>query len=175
MNTPDWGLTVAYFLHMITTVIAVGGLAFMVLFLAPLGRKKKSDPEFMYQQLKIIRSLEAAGWFCAAVLVGTGMLQMSANPNYNGLLVFENRWSAAILSKHLFFLLAVLLSAYISLVLLPGLRRSFLRASQRASSPDLQNSADALSTEFNRATNFITIDLILAIIILGFTAIARVS
>jgi hypothetical protein len=160
---------------MIATVVSVGGLAAMVIFLAPLGRKKKTNLELINLHLKIIRRIEAAGWFCAAVLVGTGLLQMSANPNYSGFLEIGNRWTIAILIKHLFFLLVVILSAYISLVPLPGLRRSYLRASQRASNLNLVKTMEDLSTEVNRVTTYIVVDLILAVFILGLTAIARVS
>jgi len=175
MTEPGWGLPVVYLLHMLATVVSVGGLTTIVFFLAPLAGKKKQDLEFISLQLKIMRRLEAVGWFCAALLVGTGLLQMSASPNYTGLLEIENRWSAAILIKHLFFFLMVLMSVYFSLVTLPGLRRSLLKASTHPSSPGREPALENLSAQIDRAGLLITIDLLFAIIILFFTAIARVS
>ncbi|MFN2159792.1 MAG: hypothetical protein ACK2U3_05130 [Anaerolineales bacterium] len=175
MNTPDWGLTLTYFLHMVATVVSVGGIFIMFFSLASLASLRKPDIETINLQLKIVHRLEAAGWFCAAVLVGTGLLQMSANPNYIGFLEIDNRWSSAILIKHLFFLLIALVSVYISLVLLPRVRRSFLQASHLSPGPALEKLLDNLSAEFNRVTIFIAVNFIFAIIILSLTAVARIS
>jgi hypothetical protein len=51
---------------------------------------------------------------------------MSGNPNYEGLLAFENPWSAAILLKHIVFLLMIAVSAYLTWGVIPKLRRTIL-------------------------------------------------
>ena len=171
MDTPSWALAFAYWLHMIATVIWIGGLAALALFIIPAARKSLPVGEFAVMLEGLQRRLDPWGWFCLAVLLATGMLQMSANPNYNGFLAFNNRWAVAILLKHLLFLGMAAISAYITWGLLPQLRRlSFQLA--HAKGDDQDSVSEKL---FAQERLLIYINLVLGILILALTAIARAA
>jgi hypothetical protein len=107
------------------------------------------------------------------------MLQMGANPNYEGFFTISNVWSGAILIKHLFFLGMTGISAYLTWGLLPQMRRlALLRARDQAK---IINSAgqqaDALPEIEARILRqeelLLRLNLVLGVLVLAMTAVAR--
>jgi hypothetical protein len=93
---------------------------------------------------------------------------MIASPSYEGLLQVSNRWSQAILIKHIAFLAMTAVSAYLTWVLLPGLRRLALlhaRGQEPSGMAELEK----------RERSLLRLNLILGIVVLGLTALARAS
>lgn len=167
-TTPEWALALIYWLHMLATIIWIGGLAAVVLLVLPAARQSLPPGDFAAFLEKIQRRLDPAGWLSLMVLLGTGMFQMSASPDYAGFLAFNNRWAIAILIKHLFFIGMVAVSAYLTWGLLPALRRTALRRAKE--SPSIET--DRLA---QREIWLLRVNFILGVIILGLTALARVS
>jgi uncharacterized membrane protein len=116
----------------------------------------------------IQRRLDPLGWFCLAVLAVTGMFQMSSNPNYQGFLAITSPWAMAILFKHLVILLMVALSAYLTWVLLPQVRRTAL---QRAAGQD----TPPVESLLQREQRLLRLNLILGVLVLALTAAARAA
>ena len=178
MATPDWALTFAYWLHMVATVLWIGGLAAMIFLVVPLGRDNLDHSQAAKLQLKSLQRLNSLVWFSLVVLVGTGMLQLSSHPEYQGFLDISNRWSTAILVKHLVILIMILLTAYLTWIVTPKLSRAVLLYAHPRQSNDVgPGRAQFYSTREHsrRAVLLLTINLILGICVLGLTAIARVS
>ncbi len=124
---PMWALTLAYWLHMLATVVWIGGLTSMVLFVLPAAQSSLGPQEYAGFLDRVTRKLDPLGWLSLTVLVGTGLFQMSASPNYAGFLVIGNRWAVAIFIKHLVFGAMIAVSAYLTWGVLPALRRLALR------------------------------------------------
>ncbi len=176
-STPLWGVSLAYWLHMLATVVWIGGLSSLALLVLPSARRVLDDAAYAVFLGELQRRLDTLGWFSLAVLAGTGMVQMSANPNYQGFLAISNRWASVILIKHLVIVVMVIVSATITWGVLPGLRRAALRvgrAGNEAASADTKR-----IQEVKRATlanvRLIRINLILSMIVLALTAIARAA
>jgi uncharacterized membrane protein len=166
--TPNvWALSFTYWLHMLATVVWIGGLSALVLLVLPAARKALDAASYANLLGAIQRRLDPLGWICLLVLAGTGMFQMSANPNYQGFLEVSNRWAATILVKHLVFLVMVLVSGYLTWGLLPRLQR--LALLQTRGQP-----ADAGSL-LRREANLLRLNLVLGVIVLALTAVARAS
>jgi hypothetical protein len=93
---------------------------------------------------------------------------MSANPNYNGLLSISNRWAASILIKHVLFLGMIAVSAYMTWALFPAIRRNALLKAK---------GVDAIEGgKLERREIFLLrLNLLLSVLILGLTALARSS
>ena len=167
-TAPVWGLTIVYWLHMLATVIWIGGLAALVWLVLP-AAGSLLEPETYAKFLgSIQRRLDPLGWLCLLVLVGTGLFQMSENDNYQGFLVFDNPWAAAILIKHLVFFVMIGVNAWTTWGVLPGLQRAALlqaRGKISLEAPRLQK----------RSLLLLRINLVLSIIVLALTALARVS
>lgn len=123
---PAWMLPTAYWLHMAATVIWIGGLVFQAVVLFPLLETAIDAPTRARLLESVRRRFEPLAWLSLAVLVATGLTQMAAHPLYQGVLVIQNQWSAAILAKHVAVGAMVLLSAYQTWGLHPQLGRQAL-------------------------------------------------
>lgn len=170
MDTPAWALTLAYWLHMLATVVWIGGLAALGIFVLPAARRSLAAAAYADLLAAIQRRFEPLAWFSLAVLTGTGMFQMSASPSYTGFLAFENRWAWAILIKHIFFLGMAGISAYLTWGLLPKTRRLALLRSRQA-----EGAAEPAARLEAQELRLLQLNLILGIIVLALTAIARAA
>ncbi|MBC8507460.1 MAG: CopD family protein [Anaerolineales bacterium] len=168
MNTPTWALTSAYWLHMLATVIWIGGLAILTLLVIPAARKILDEITYATFLENVQRRLDPLAWFSVVVLLGSGMLQMSANPNYDGFLAVNNPWGWAILVKHIVFGLMVLSSGYVTWGIMPSMRRAAFRQARHQDAPEIASFQ-------KREWLFLRLNLTLGIIVLALTALARAS
>jgi len=166
MATPVWALSIAYWLHMLATVLWIGGLAALSIIVLPAARKVLDSRAYADLLAALHKRLDPLGWFSVIVLLASGMLQMSSNPNYKGVLSIQGLWAGSILIKHIFFGLMVLISGYITWGLLPALRRAALLQAHGKETHDAH-------TLQNRETLMMRLNLILGIFVLLLTAIAR--
>ena len=166
MTTPVWALSIAYWLHMLATVLWIGGLAALSIIVLPAARKVLDPGAFAKLLAGMQKRLDPLGWFSVIVLLASGMLQMSSSPNYDGVLSIQGVWAGSILIKHILFGLMVLISGYITWGLLPALRRAALL--QARGKDDIN--AQMLQV---RETFMLRLNLILGILVLLMTAIAR--
>jgi len=164
--TPVWALTIAFWMHMLATVVWIGGLAVLSILVIPAARQVLDEGAFAALLEKLQRRLDPLAWFSMLVLLGSGMLQMSANPNYDGFLAIDNTWALAIFIKHILFVLMVVISGYISWGLLPALRRAVLIQAQG------REEAQIVSLQ-RREANLIRVNLIMGGLVLVLTALAR--
>jgi uncharacterized membrane protein len=164
----NWILSASYTLHMLATVLWVGGLVFQAIFLLPLLTKPSLDASSSRSiSLMQTRFLPLA-WLSLAVLFGTGLTQMTAHPQYEGLLAIQNRWSIAILVKHLSILPMVAITAFQSLILHPRLQRELLRSK---SNPERGKHQATITAE----KRLVTVNVFFSVLVLILTAIARTS
>ena len=167
MTTPLWALSIAYWLHMLATVLWIGGLAALGLIVLPAARKTLDAPAYADFLMGLQKRLDPLGWFSVIVLLASGMLQMSSSPHYEGFLSIGNLWAGAILIKHLLFGVMLLVSGYLTWGLMPALQRAaLLRAKGKASPAE----TEALQ---KREILLLRINLILGVLVLLLTAIAR--
>jgi len=158
---PRLALALAYWLHMAATVVWIGGLTFQAIVLAPM---LQTSPD-LFERIR--RRFEPLAWLSLAVLIATGLTQMSANPNYTGLLSISNRWSSAILAKHLVIGLMLTLASLQTWWLQPRLARLLLVAARSGGEP-----AEAAALR-RRQLRWLQFQAFLSIIVLGLTAVAR--
>lgn len=170
MESPTWALWLAYWLHMLATVVWIGGLAALAIFVLPAAHRALDAPAYAAFLSSLQGRFDPLGWFSLAILAGTGMFQMSASPNYQGFLAIENRWAAAILVKHLLFFGMAGLSAYLTWGLMPKIRRLALR--RLASGSVDESEARRLAAQEMRLLQF---NLLLGVLVLALTAVARAS
>ncbi len=170
MDLPDFGLALAYWLHIVATVTWVGGLIALSVLVIPAARRTLQPGDYAALFARLQAGLQRVGWLSLAVLIATGMFQMSAHPAYEGFLAISNAWSVAILIKHILIGFMVLVGAYLTWGIMPSLRRMALL---RAAGQNLDAAKDlALRKRESRA---LTINLILSILVLLLTAIARAA
>jgi len=168
-ETPAAALTIAFWLHMLATVSWVGGQAILSLVVFPSSSKNLS-PEDHHRLISAInRRMNSIGWISLAVLIGTGMIQLGANPSYTGFLGIDNKWAIAILLKHIAFGGILGLSAYQTWGLTPAIERITLLQAKGKATPEEQTALR------KRESRILLLNTLLSVIVLFFTALARIS
>lgn len=163
---PTWALALAYGFHLVATVTWVGGLALMALVVWPGARARLGPGPALGQFLNDVqRRFNPLAWTSLAVLVGTGLMQMTADPNYGGFLVIDNAWAIAILVKHVAVLGMVAIGAAMQWLIQPELTRLALREAHSRPAPELA----ALR---RREVVLLWLNLACALLTLGCTAVA---
>jgi uncharacterized membrane protein len=151
---------------MAATVSWIGGLFFQAVVLTP-AIQRALDPPATARLLELLRRrFDPLAWLSLAVLVATGLTQMSANPNYEGFLAVGNRWAAAILTKHILIAGMIGLAGFQTWFLYPRLGRLALR---RNAAPEDASSAERLQASLGR------LNLLLSVAVLLLTAVARTA
>jgi len=164
------GLIITYWLHILATVIWIGGLTSLSIFVLPIARQTLSPLDYSKFLGAIQKRLQPISWLCLVTLIFTGLFQMVTNPNYHGFLVIINTWDQAILLKHIAVGAMLALSAYVTWVLIPALQRmAFLKALGKVVDPVQIEKLE------QRQVSMLQLNLFLAVVILLLTAWARTS
>ena len=167
MTTSLWILALSFWLHMIATVVWLGGLFLMALVVWPGAARALGCGRELHSLMRTLqRRLIPLGWLSLAVLTATGLIQMAANPNYEGFLNLSNSWTLAILLKHLAVIGMLGVGSYHHFALIPLLERG---ETLRAAGRDFSE-ADRL---YRREVGVIRVNLGLGVLVLLFTAVAR--
>lgn len=166
---PKWALTLTFWVHMAATVTWVGALFIQAALILPGFRKSIPEEKQAAFVEATIRRFQALIWLSLTLLLATGMTQMSANPNYGGLLSIENNWSIAIFAKHIAAAIVFAIATYQSLVLLPRMQRFLIILKKRGSSNEEQ------AAIIHQQHKLARINFILVFLILALTAIARTA
>ena len=118
-------LAVSLFFHLMATVIWIGGLMVITALVVPAARRALGDGS-----IELLRRLRTRftpiSNLCLVVLFVTGMFQMSADSNYDGLLQFNNSWSVAMLLKHVATIGMVVFALVLQYGVVPALERATL-------------------------------------------------
>jgi len=170
VDLPDFSLALAYWLHILATVTWIGGLIALSVLVIPAARRTLQPGDYAALLDRLQAGLQRIGWLSLAVLIATGMFQMSAHPAYEGFLTISNAWAVAILIKHIMVGFMVLTGAYLTWGIMPSLRRMALL---RAAGQNLDAAKDLALHK--RESRVLTINLILSILVLLLTAIARAA
>ena len=78
MTTPLWALSIAYWLHMLATVLWIGGLAALGLIVLPAARKTLEAPAYADFLVGLQKRLDPLGWFSVIVLLASLYVDASA-------------------------------------------------------------------------------------------------
>ncbi len=115
-----WILAISYWIHLLATVMWLGGLALLALVAWPALRQQTlADNQWLALQKRFLPWANGS----LVLLLITGFVQMTNDPNYNGFLVIDSLWAGAMLVKHLAFGGMVLVGGYMQWALYPGMER----------------------------------------------------
>jgi uncharacterized membrane protein len=165
---PTLALAIAYWLHMLATVLWIGGLASLALIVLPTARRSLDSTAYSVLLTRMQVRLQQVGWFSLAVLTATGMFQMSSHPAYGGFLAISNQWAIAILAKHVVIGLMVAVSAFVTWGVLPAMQRIALK---RAAGYDVLPEQALRMERLENA--MLGLNLALSFLVLLLTALAR--
>lgn len=166
---PKEALSLLYGLHLIATVVWVGGLFVQAAIVWPAARGALGPGLLLADlQARWRRVFNPLAWLSLAVLIVTGMFQMSADPNYHGTLVVDSVWSVAILVKHVAAAGMAVFGAASQAWVQPELARAQLqlRRNRGDAAPGAPNPAE------RRETLLLWLNLACALVVLICTAVA---
>ena len=156
-----WILVFSYWIHLLATVIWLGGQALIALVAWPALRRGTLDGNQWWQlQQRLLPWINAS----LVILLITGLIQMTNDTNYSGFLVMDNLWAWAILLKHLAFLGMVAITVYLQAILYPAISRLQLLSQTLA-----ETEADKFQQQGIR---LLRLNLLCAAAVLFFTALA---
>jgi len=115
-------LSIINWLHLLATVVWIGGMASNILVLMPSVRETldpRSAGALMAAAMKRSRILIYSS---VSVLLITGVVMTLLNKLYLGLMQLDNSWSQIILVKHIFIAVLIILVIYAFEVLAPKVR-----------------------------------------------------
>ena len=165
---PTWALALTYWLHLFATVTWVGSLAGVSLLVLP-AMKRALDAENQLVFIEAMQKrLEPIAWFSMSLLLVTGLFQMSVNPHYDGFLSTSTQWSLAILIKHIFGIVMVVVSAIQTWEVIPAIRRAIVRSKK-------SENADEIDSLRRKEITLLRMNFGLSLLILLATAFARAS
>jgi len=135
LSQPIYALSL--FFHIIATVVWLGGLLLITLLVIPeVRRQLEAKPEY-YRLLSRLRTrFYPISNLSLVVLVTTGMFQMSSDPNYDGIMQFNNAWSQVMLLKHLAIVGMVVAGILLQFGVAPALERTSVLLERDKTSPD---------------------------------------
>jgi uncharacterized membrane protein len=152
---------------MLAVVTWIGSLTSISVLVLPAANRTLAPVDQLALIETIQRKLEPITWFSLSLLVVTGLFQMSLNPHYNGFLSTSTQWSLAILTKHVLVVILIVVSAIHTWEVLPAIRRTLMRKKGAG--------REELNKLQRREVLLLRISLILAVLILAATAIARTA
>jgi len=159
-----WVLVASYWVHLLSTVVWLGGIVLMAVIAWPALRQGAlSANQWFALQKRLLPWVNAS----LVVLLITGFIQMTNDENYNGFLAIDSLWAWAMLLKHISYGGMVALTAYLQFVLYPAMSRLALLTESR---PEL---AEAETAKLARQEiRLLRLNLVCAMAVLLFTAIA---
>ena len=164
VTIPFWVLALSYWLHLLSTVIWLGGLALMAIVGWPAVRRRLLESE---QWAALLRRFTPWANASMVILWVTGFLQMTSDPNYDGFLAVNTLWAQALLVKHIAVVGMMIFGFYVQWRIHPALARLALLEQKR---PELAKAEhEQLTLRENR---LLRLNLLCAAIVLFFTAVA---
>lgn len=168
MTPPSWVLALTYWLHLLATVTWVGSLAGVSMLVLPaIKRSLDSETQLVFIEA-MQKRLEPIAWFSMSLLLATGLFQMSVNEHYDGFLSTSTQWSLAILIKHGFGIVMIVVSAIQTWEVIPSIRRAIIRSKK-------SDNADEIDVLRRKEVFLLRMNFGLSLLILLATAFARAS
>lgn len=130
-------LALSLFIHIVSTVLWIGGLFITVLLVWPEAQRVLDEAPTLTKLLSRWRKR----WYpisnlSLVALVVTGLFQMTADPFYDGLLTFDNTWSQVMLAKHILIIAMAIAGIVIQYGVSPALERTSLLIARNKAGAD---------------------------------------
>lgn len=158
-------LALSYFAHLIATVVWIGGLITLTVFVWPETKRALANNPAIYAFLTRVRKrFVPLTNLSLVVLVFTGFFQMTASKYYDGFLALENDWSRLMLLKHIAIFGMVICGLVLQYSVTPALERAGLLLEHGKGSPD------EWAKLRQREVRLTWLNVALGVAVLGFTA-----
>lgn len=163
-------LAISLFFHLSATVIWIGGLVITSVLVWPEARRTLSDSPALAAFLhRLRRRFTPLANMSLAVLIVTGLTQMSMDVNYDGVMQFTNPWSRAILLKHVALAGMVVAGLLLQYGVAPAMERAAVLMERAKGEAGLAAQADWARLR-QREIRLTWLNLALAVVVLACSA-----
>lgn len=159
-----WILAISYWIHLLATVVWLGGLALMGLVAWPALRKETLQSN---QWLALQKRFTPWINISLVLLLVTGFVQMTNDSNYEGFLQVDSLWAQAILVKHIAVAAMIVIGGVVQWRIHPAMDRLALLHQKRP-----QVAAEEQDALQKREIRLLQLNMLCAAAVLLFTAIA---
>ncbi len=163
-------LSVSHFLHLVATVVWIGGIVMILLVILP-GAKESLESAPMIKRLmkEIARRFTPMANISIFIVILTGIVIAYYDKRFTGLLELNNSWNSVMLLKHLLVALMVIIHFYRGLRLNPKIGSLSSRISESEAASPL-SSRVAKYQKFS--LDLVKVNLFLGIMVLMMTGIS---
>jgi uncharacterized membrane protein len=159
-----WILALSYWIHLLATIVWLGGMALLALVALPaLQQGSLATNQWAALQRRFTPWVNAS----LVLLLVTGFVQMTNDPNYEGFLHVGSLWAQAILVKHIAVGAMIVIGVYVQWRLHPAMDRLVVLAEKR---PTI--AAEEEGQLMQRERRLLWLNFACAIAVLFFTAVA---
>ena len=156
-----WLLALSYWIHLLTTIMWLGGLSTMGLIALPAWKQQSiSDNQWLDLQKRMLPWVNGS----MALLWISGFIQMTNSEHYSGFLVIDSTWAWAMVLKHVAVIVMTVVGLYVQLRIYPDMERLALLQSQQKGQRE--------KPLVEREIGLLRINLVCAVVVLFFTAVA---
>jgi uncharacterized membrane protein len=162
-----WVLALFYWVHLLATVIWLGGMALLALIALPAWRQQTlATNQWLALQQRFTPWVNAS----MVLLWITGFVQMTNDEHYTGFLSVDSTWAWAMLIKHISVLALMGLGFYAQFRILPAMTRIQLLAGKK---PALAATEEARLSR--QEQQLLRLNLLCAALVLLLTAVATAA
>jgi uncharacterized membrane protein len=159
-----WILALSYWIHLMATIVWLGGLALLALVALPALRQGSlATNQWAALQRRFTPWVNAS----LVLLLVTGFVQMTNDDNYEGFLQLRTLWAQAILVKHVAVGAMIVVGAYIQWRVHPAMERLVTLAEKRP-----QLAEEEQEQLLRQERRLLWLNLGCAVAVLFFTAVA---
>ena len=164
-------LSLSHFLHLLATVVWIGGIVMILFVILPGAKTALESPPLQSKLMKgVAKRFTPMANISILVLIVTGIAITYREKNFTGLFNFNNPWNVAMFLKHSFVTLMIIIHFYRGLILTPKIGR----LSAQIQSDELQKSS-SLSSKVAKlqkfSLNLVKTNFVLGLIVLLLTGI----
>lgn len=124
-------LALSLFVHLVATSLWIGGLLVTTILVWPAIRRVLQESPALAAFLGGLRKrFYPISNLSLVALIVTGLFQMTADPNYEGFLAFDNTWSVVLLLKHIVIVVMALAGLLLQYGVAPALERTTMLLSR---------------------------------------------
>jgi len=130
-----WIPALSHFIHVMGTVVWIGGMLMTLLVLLPSAKTAFESPSMVGKLMKeVAKRFTPLANISILLLIATGIVIFYYDKNYTSLLSLENRWHVVIALKHFFVAVMIVIHFYRGLTLIPKIERFSLQSNEKQTS-----------------------------------------
>jgi len=161
-------LSINQFLHILATVVWIGGIVMILLVILPGAKAALESPMQSRLMKDVAKRFTPMANISILALIVTGIVITYYEKNFTSILDFNNTWNVILFIKHLLVALMIVIHFYRGLILNPKIGRLSSQVNESQVTPSLSSQVVMLQ---KFSLNLVKTNFVLGLIVLLFTGI----